>query len=78
MVFLDLDLPGMDGYETARKLRETLKQMPLLVALTGFGGDEEQARTKQAGFDAHLLKPVDLRQVKDWIGRAGRSGERPA
>ena len=71
VVFLDLDLPGIDGYETARKLRELLKRPPLLIALTGFGGEAEQARTKQAGFDAHLVKPVDLRQVKDWIARCG-------
>lgn len=56
-VLLDLGLPVMDGYETARRLRqEGLGK--LLVAVTGFGGSEDRRRTEEAGFDTHLTKPV--------------------
>ena len=61
----------MDGYETARRLREALTKPPLLVALTGFDGDDERARTEKAGFDSHMVKPVDLRSVKALIARVG-------
>ena len=71
VVFMDLNLPGMDGYETARRLREAPKKPPLLVALTGFGGDDERARTEKAGFHSHLLKPVDLAALKELIARVG-------
>ena len=64
-VLLDLGLPVMDGYETARRLRaEGLGR--LLVAVTGFGGAEDRRRTAEAGFDTHLTKPVSpeaLRRV---------------
>jgi len=56
-VLLDLGLPTMDGFETARRLRqEGLGQ--LLVAVTGFGSVEDRRRAKEAGFDTHLTKPV--------------------
>ena len=60
VVLLDIGLPLMDGYEVARRLR----QMPemagaLLVALTGYGQQGDRERGKEAGFDAHMLKPVD-------------------
>ena len=71
VVFMDLSLPGMDGYETARRLCEALTKPPLLVALTGFDGDDERARSKRAGFDSHMVKPVDLRAVKELIARVG-------
>jgi CheY-like chemotaxis protein len=59
VVLLDLGMPGMDGYETARELRgrEGL-QSARLVALSGYGSGEDRRRTREAGFDAHLVKPV--------------------
>jgi CheY-like chemotaxis protein len=64
-VLLDLGLPVMDGFETARRLRqEGLGK--LLVAVTGYGGVEDRRRATEAGFDTHLTKPVspeDLRRV---------------
>jgi two-component system CheB/CheR fusion protein len=59
VILLDLGMPGMDGYETARKTRELPggKEMAL-VALTGWGQEEDRRRTKEAGFDFHLLKTV--------------------
>ena len=60
-ILLDLGMPDLDGYETCRLLRQQPwgKQVPV-IALTGYGQDEDKQRTKEAGFDAHLVKPVDL------------------
>lgn len=59
LVLLDIGLPGMDGYETARRLRSESVTPLRLVALTGYGTPEDRARSQAAGFDAHLVKPVD-------------------
>jgi len=58
-VFLDIGLPGMDGYEVAERLRE-LPQVrdAVLIAITGYGQDDDLARSKRAGIDHHLVKPV--------------------
>jgi CheY-like chemotaxis protein len=58
---LIVDLPVLNGYEAARRLRgqQGQKRRPLLVALTGWGQDEDRRRSEEAGFDAHLVKPVD-------------------
>src|SRR5262249_23133689 len=61
VVLLDIGLPRMDGNEVARRLRERPESAGmLLVALTGYGQDEDRRRSQEAGFNAHLLKPVDL------------------
>jgi two-component system, chemotaxis family, CheB/CheR fusion protein len=76
VVLMDIGLPGMDGYEVARSLRA----MPaldgaFLVAMTGYGSDEERAAGKDAGFDEYLVKPVDLDFLREWLrSRAGESG----
>jgi signal transduction histidine kinase/DNA-binding response OmpR family regulator len=60
VVLLDIGLPQMDGYEVARRLRELPQtRTALLIALTGYGQQGDRARGKAAGFDGHLLKPVD-------------------
>src|SRR5262249_41409081 len=57
----DLQMPGMSGFEVARRLREQpATRNVLLVALTGYGSEEDRRRSLEAGFDHHLLKPVDL------------------
>ncbi len=58
-VFLDIGLPGMNGYETARHLREAHGKPLRLIALTGWGAEEDRRRAHEAGFDGHLVKPVD-------------------
>jgi CheY-like chemotaxis protein len=67
VVLLDIGLPGMDGYEVARCIRTELGEgPPSLVAITGWGREEDRERTRSAGFAAHLVKPVgfeELRQV---------------
>ena len=61
IVLLDLGMPGMDGYEVARRLRATREGAGIkLVAQTGWGQEEDRRRTREAGFDAHLAKPVDM------------------
>ena len=61
VVLLDIGLPGMDGYEVARRLRAAPETRgALLVAVTGYGQEGDRARAREAGFDHHLVKPVDL------------------
>lgn len=58
-VFLDIGLPGMDGYEIAERLRELPQgTRAVLVAITGYGQDEDRRRSREAGIDHHLVKPV--------------------
>ena len=60
IVFLDIGLPGMDGYETAKRFRaEPLLKDTFLIALTGWGGQDDRRRSREAGFDAHLTKPAE-------------------
>ena len=78
LAILDIGMPGMDGYQTARALR-ALPQLPglRLVALTGWGATEDRVRSREAGFDHHLLKPAapaQLAQVLAWAAHQ----ERPA
>ncbi len=59
IVLLDIGLPGLDGYEVARRLRVELGRQALLVAVTGYGQEEDRRLAEEAGFDAHLTKPAD-------------------
>jgi CheY-like chemotaxis protein len=64
VVFIDIDLPGMDGYEVAHKLRqEHSAERMLLVAVTGYG-QPDHARLRDTGFDYHLIKPVDIDELE--------------
>ncbi len=60
---LDIGLPIMDGHELARRLRELLARRCRLIALTGYGRAEDRHRSRAAGFDAHLVKPVNPAQI---------------
>jgi CheY-like chemotaxis protein len=61
VVLLDIGLPKLNGYEAARRIRELLGgDNTMLVALTGWGQDEDRQRSNEAGFNAHLVKPVDF------------------
>ena len=63
MVLCDIGLPGMSGYEVAERLRERGiaggRDGAVLIALTGYGDDDARARGRKAGFDHHLVKPVE-------------------
>jgi len=64
-VVLDLGLPGIDGYEVARRLRERPYGAKLtLVALTGWAGKDVRVKAAAAGFDYHLVKPVNLEELE--------------
>jgi CheY-like chemotaxis protein len=66
IAFVDVGLPGMDGYEVARQIRSAEGgERMRLVAMTGYGRPEDRDRALAAGFDAHLVKPVDPRQLQD-------------
>jgi CheY-like chemotaxis protein/two-component sensor histidine kinase len=64
VVLLDIGMPGMDGHEVARHIRQqpALKDV-VLIALTGWGQDEDRNRSRSAGFDAHLVKPADIAAI---------------
>jgi CheY-like chemotaxis protein len=65
VVLLDIGMPGMDGYEVARALRANPGVgNPVLVAVTGWGDAEDRLKSKAAGFDEHLTKPVDISMIE--------------
>ena len=65
-ILLDIGLPVMDGYEVARRLPAEIpsSQRITLVAMTGYGKDEDRRRSQEAGFNAHLVKPVNLEDLE--------------
>lgn len=70
LVLLDIGLPGMNGYEVARALRaQPTLARTVLVALTGWGTEEDRRKAMEAGFDQHLTKPVDLNVLQDVLQR---------
>jgi CheY-like chemotaxis protein len=70
VVLLDLDLPKIHGYDVASRVRLTNDASRLmLVALTGFGQEQHRERTTEAGFDHHLVKPVDLSALRRLLSR---------
>jgi signal transduction histidine kinase/CheY-like chemotaxis protein len=69
VVLIDLGLPGLDGFEVARRVRAALGQEVQLVALTGYAQEEDRRRTHEAGFDAHLPKPVELEELNRVLAR---------
>jgi PAS domain S-box-containing protein len=71
VVFLDIGLPDMTGYEVARRMRLLpAMQKTLLVALTGWGTQDDRQRTREAGFDRHLTKPAELPAVEELLRAA--------
>jgi PAS domain S-box-containing protein len=70
IVLLDIGMPGMDGYEVARRLRaETGFENLCLIAISGYGADEDRRRSREAGFDHHLVKPVDMDVLRGLLPR---------
>jgi CheY-like chemotaxis protein len=69
MVFLDIGMPGMDGYEVAQRMRlQPGLERVVLAALTGWGQDEDRRRTAEAGFDHHLVKPLEPEALESLLG----------
>jgi CheY-like chemotaxis protein len=70
VVLLDLRMPGMDGFEVGKRLREELgPKDPTLIAVTALGDGEALRRTEQAGFAFHLVKPAYLPELRDLLSR---------
>jgi CheY-like chemotaxis protein len=68
VALLDLGMPKLDGYEAARSIREqSWGQDMMLVALTGWGQAEDKRRSREAGFDAHLVKPIDFDALEELV-----------
>jgi signal transduction histidine kinase/CheY-like chemotaxis protein len=73
VILIDIGLPGMDGHEVARRIRADPKlKHVMLVALTGYGLDDDRQRTKKAGFDHHLVKPVEFEKLQAIITDLGK------
>jgi CheY-like chemotaxis protein len=71
-VLLDIGLPVMDGYELARLLQEVWGDHPVrFVAITGYGQETDKEKARAAGFDAHLVKPVDVTELVALLQPAG-------
>ena len=76
VVLLDIGLPKLDGHDAARRIRSARGSSVLLVAVTGWGQEEDRRRSREAGFDFHLTKPVDPEAVARLIDEAGRDRRR--
>jgi len=68
-ILLDLGLPGLSGYEVCRRLRaESWTQATPIIAITGWGQEDDRQRSKEAGFDGHLVKPIALAELTALLG----------
>jgi two-component system CheB/CheR fusion protein len=78
VVVLDLGLPRMDGFQIARRIRqEPRNKPPILIAMSGYGQEEDRRRSKEAGFDHHLVKPISLADLESLLdGHASAVAER--
>jgi CheY-like chemotaxis protein len=74
VALIDIGLPGMDGYEVARRLRALAGSRSFLVALTGYSDPDDRRRAEEAGFDAHVVKPVDPDELTRLLARLGVPG----
>jgi CheY-like chemotaxis protein len=74
VALLDIGMPGLDGYAAARLIRaQPWGQAVVLIALTGWGLDEDVQKAREAGFDRHLLKPVDIGPLQEAMASVVRS-----
>jgi len=78
VVVLDLGLPKVDGYEVSRRLRDSADTRDaLIIAVSGYGQDEDRRRSTEAGFDYHFIKPVDFQTLLGVL-RGAHNDESPA
>jgi two-component system CheB/CheR fusion protein len=76
VVLLDIGLPGMDGYEVAKWMRQELTlQNTVLVAVTGYGQESDRQRSQEAGFDHHLVKPLDIDALQQLLAEVMEPGK---
>jgi CheY-like chemotaxis protein len=68
VVLLDIGMPGMDGYEVARRIRaRSPGPRPTIVALTGWGQEDDRRVSREAGFDHHMVKPAEIGALKELL-----------
>ena len=72
IAIVDIGLPGIDGYEVARRVRAVLGPAIHLAAMTGYGSPADRERARQAGFDTQVTKPVDIDVIEQLLGDGGR------
>ena len=76
IILLDIGMPGMDGYEVARRLRaHTQLEKVKVIALTGYGQDADRLQSQEAGFDYHLVKPVEGQKLQEVLVDLMKSSE---
>ncbi|WP_339745421.1 ATP-binding protein [uncultured Rubinisphaera sp.] len=76
IILLDIGMPGMNGYELAQRLRQDYGNTPLtLIAVTGWGDESDQQKSREAGIDHHLVKPVDPDKLTDLMRKASTVGK---
>ena len=63
IILLDIGLPGIDGYEVCRRMRQQGLSDTCIIALTGYGQDRDRERSKEAGFDLHTVKPIKIDEL---------------
>src|SRR6185295_19375186 len=71
VAFVDLGLPGIDGFEVARRILQHRAKPPVLIALSGYGREEDKQQTKAVGFHHHLVKPVEYETVLAYLSTLG-------
>jgi CheY-like chemotaxis protein len=75
VILMDIGLPGLSGYDAARRIRTDCKGSPILIiALTGWGQDQDRRRSADAGIDHHLVKPLDLDKLRRILASAPPPG----
>ena len=77
VMVVDIGLPGIDGYEVARRVRrDPVLRHAVLIALTGYGCDDDRRESRAAGFDHHLVKPVEPCALEDLVARLDKPATR--
>jgi CheY-like chemotaxis protein len=67
LALVDIGLPRLDGYEVARRIRAALGDSVVLIAYTAYDSADTDRRVAEAGFDAHLVKPIELSELSPWL-----------
>jgi CheY-like chemotaxis protein len=75
VVLLDIGMPGLDGYETCRRIRKEFGTDVMVVALTGWGREHDKQKAMFAGFDVHLTKPADPVMLEGLLATAGPAAQ---
>lgn len=69
VMILDIGMPAMDGYEVAKSVRSTVARMPVLIALTGYARECDRVSAREAGFDHHFAKPLDMKKLSEILAQ---------